>query len=206
MISVFNHSYLFFKALILLLVAGQFSPRNAEDTTLYFDIVHKDKIVGSLKTTKTIDRSKVYYQSLTRIETRIIKDIEVDYTYKVAFEKGILEEASVAISLNDKPYANTYTERQATQYQIVKNGKIETTLKDTIGYTTILLYSKEPKDISYCFSEQDGSFNTIVALGNHSYKKVNSKGRENTYHYKDGVLEKASIDGGLIQFELIARD
>lgn len=179
---------------------------NADDTSLYFDIVHKNNVVGSLKATKTIDGPMVYYQSLTSIETRIIKEIEVDYMYDVTFENEILEMATVNISLNDRTHAKTRTERKEAHYQIVKNGETETALKDTIGYATILLYFEEPVNISRCYSEQAGKFNTIVSLGDHSYKKINSTGKENRYYYKEGVLEKAVIDGGLVQFEIIARD
>jgi hypothetical protein len=43
-------------------------------------------------------------------------------------------------------------------------------------------------------------------LGDHTYKKINSKVKEDVYYYKDGTLEKAIIHGGLVDFELIAKD
>tara|TARA_R110002124_G_scaffold227889_2_gene393268 strand:- start:19141 stop:19278 length:138 start_codon:yes stop_codon:yes gene_type:complete len=41
-------------------------------------------------------------------------------------------------------------------------------------------------------------------MGNHAYKKVNSKGNENVYYYQKGALKRALIDGGLVKFEIIA--
>lgn len=188
-----------------IMVGGMTIPSFA-DTSLYFDIVVKDKIVGSLKATQSSKDSKTYYHSSTTIKTRIIKDIAVNYKYDVTFENEILKKAGVNITINKKPHANTLTQWEDTHYQIAKNGKNEVAMKDSIDFTTILLYFEEPINIARCYSEQDGSFNTIVSLGNHSYKKINSKGKENIYHYKSGALEKANIDGGLVKFEIVARN
>ncbi|MDF4202977.1 hypothetical protein PXD56_08430 [Maribacter sp. SA7] len=174
--------------------------------TLSFNIIHKDKIVGNLHATKTIKSSRVNYQSITTINTRIIKEIEVNYEYDVTYENSLLKTANVLIEVNNKPHANITTSWKESYYQITKNNKKEKVVESDITYATILLYFKEPLDIQKCYSEQDGSFNTIVALGNHIYKKINAKDQENIYHYKDGFLKKAEINGGLVNFEIVAQN
>ncbi|WP_055436893.1 DUF6134 family protein [Lacinutrix algicola] len=173
--------------------------------TLYFDIIHKDKVIGSLKATKTIKDSTTFYKSSTTIETRIIKEIRVNYKYDVTFKNNLLETSNVDITVNEKPHAKTDTKKKGTDYKIVKNENEVEIVKDAISFATVQLYFKEPKNVDSCYSEQDGSFNTIKALGNHSYKKTNSKGRENIYYYKKGALKNATIDGGLITFEIVTR-
>tara|TARA_R110000796_G_scaffold5517_4_gene20488 strand:+ start:715 stop:1290 length:576 start_codon:yes stop_codon:yes gene_type:complete len=182
------------------------STNNTLNKNLYFDVVHNGKVIGSLNATKTLKDSITYYQSSTTIETRIIKEIRVHYKYDVAFENNMLESSKVDITVNEKPHAKTQTLRNDSDYQIIKNDEDNEILTDSINYTTVQLYFKEPKNIKKCFSEQDGSFNTIMALGNHSYKKINSKGRENIYYYNKGILKKATIDSGLIKFEIIAKN
>jgi hypothetical protein len=191
-------------ALISILIISWSTLKPSEEN-IYFDVVHNTKVIGSLKATRTIKDSKIYYQSSTTIKTRIIKEIRVNYKYDVIFDAALLEKSEVHITVNEKPHAETLTEWKGTNYQIIKNDKKGKTIKDSISYSTILLYFKEPVNIDTCYSEQDGSFNTIIALGNHSYKKVNSKGKENVYYYEMGVLKKATIDGGIITFEIIAR-
>jgi len=173
--------------------------------TLFFDIVHKNNVIGSLKASKTIKDSKIHYQSVTTINTRIIKEIDVNYLYNVIYENNKLKRANVLIDVNDKPYADILTNWEIDYYQISKNDKNELVVQEDIQYATILLYFVEPVDIERCYSEQDGSFNTIIPLGNHSYKKINAKNKENIYHYKDGFLEKAEINGGLIKFDIVAQ-
>ncbi|WP_286814338.1 MULTISPECIES: DUF6134 family protein [unclassified Maribacter] len=179
---------------------------NATNTSLYFNIVVKDKIVGSLKAAQNSKGSKTNYHSSTTIKTRIIKDISVNHRYDVTFVNNILKKADVNITVNKKPHTKTVTQWENNRYQVIKNDKNLSVLKDSIDYATILLYFKEPIGVDRCYSEQDGSFNTIISLGNHMYKKLNSKGKENVYYYKDGALKKAIIDGGLVDFEITAKD
>ncbi|WP_299107723.1 DUF6134 family protein [uncultured Winogradskyella sp.] len=198
--------HIFRNLLVISLFVFWGSTNNTLNKNLYFDVVHNGKVIGSLNATKTLKDSITYYQSSTTIETRIIKEIRVHYKYDVAFENNMLESSKVDITVNEKPHAKTQTLRNDSDYQIIKNDEDNEILTDSINYTTVQLYFKEPKNIKKCFSEQDGSFNTIMALGNHSYKKINSKGRENIYYYNKGILKKATIDSGLIKFEIIAKN
>ncbi|MDO6603693.1 DUF6134 family protein [Arenibacter palladensis] len=178
----------------------------APNTSKYFDIVLKDKIVGVLKVSQNTKDSITYYQSSTVIKTRLIKDIELDYNYDVSFNDMLLKKTNVQITVNNKPHSETITLWKDGYYQITENSNEENTIIEPIAYTTILLYFQEPVDIDRCYSEQDGSINHIVPLGNHTYKKINSQGKENTYYYNNGILKKAVIDGGIVNFEMVARD
>lgn len=178
---------------------------DASNTHLKFDIVLKEKVVGQLQATKSFKDAKAHYQSSTNITTRFIKDITVNYKYNVIFNANTLEKADVHITVNNRPHAETKTEWLNDHYRIQHNDDKAISYNKTINYSTILMYFIEPENISFCFSEEDGSINTIIPLGNHTYKKINAKGKENIYYYKNGKLIKAEIDGGLISFQMIAK-
>ncbi|MBD0776842.1 hypothetical protein HPE56_03465 [Maribacter sp. ANRC-HE7] len=205
MILLLNYSHLIWQVLFFSFFIGQFDVPNGDNTSLLFDIIMNDKVIGSLEATRTTDGSQTIYKSLTSIKTKIIKDVEVDYEYNVIFEKSILKKANVDILINQKPHVKTRTGLKDKNYYVIKNGKPKTVLHQAIDYTTVLLFFREPTGINECFSEQGGSLNAIVALGNHSYKKINAKKQENIYYYKNGSLEKADIDGGLIHLSIVAR-
>lgn len=192
------HLFLFY------LVCGNLFNASSVNTTLVYDIVINDKVVGSLEATRKQKDRLIWYRSATVINTKIIRNIEVQYNYDVHFEDERLQSSQVAIYINTKSHANTKTRYIDDAYEITKNGKLEATITDAITYPSVLLYFKEPINITKCFSEQNGNFNTIESLENHSYKKTNAKGNENIYYYKNGVLDSAEIDGGLINFRIIA--
>lgn len=177
---------------------------NASEENMHFDVVYNSKIIGNLTATRSTKNSKTYYQSATNIQTRIITTVHVFYTYDVIFNNGSLEKSSVQITVNDKPHTETLTQWVKTKYQIVETNRSKKILEDSIPYSSIMLYFKEPVNISKCYSEQNGNFNDIISKGNHAYKKVNSKGNENVYYYQKGALKRALIDGGLVKFEIIA--
>lgn len=195
-----------YSVLIISSLITSWSSFNPSEESVYFDAVHNKRVISSLVATKTIKGAKTYYQSSTTIETRIIKDIRVNYMYDVVFDAALLEKADVHISVNEKPHAEALTQWTDPNYQIIKNDEIEKTVTDSISFATIQLFFKEPVDIKPCYSEQNGSFNTIIAMGNHKYEKVNSKGNENIYYYEAGVLIKATIHSGVISFEIIAKN
>lgn len=176
------------------------------EETIYFDVVYNSRVIGQLYATRTSKDSKTYYQSSTTIETRIIKEIQVTYHYDVVFDASVLKKSEVLISVNDKPHAETITQWTEANYEVIKNNDaVEKTIVDPISYATIQLYFKEPKNITTCYSEQDGSFNSIIEVQRHTYKKINSKGNQNLYYYEKGTLKKAIIDSGIIKFEIIAK-
>lgn len=195
-----------FKHLIWLLLFMGFSSDSVSNSTeLYYDIVMKDKVIGSLDTHQKTKGTITTYQSFTSIKTKLLRTIEVDYKYDVTFSKSMLKKAKVSIVVNSREHAETSTLWKNAQYEIIKDKK-ESTLQDSIQYTTVLMYFKEPKNIKECYSEQDGTMNTIVSLGNHKYKKINANGKENVYFYKNGILHEADIDGGLVNFKIRIRE
>lgn len=179
---------------------------NDDETILKFDIVRNERVLGSLEASRIVSGTKTYYKSFTNINTKLIRQLKVDYKYDVVFDNGQLQKADVRIMVNDKLHAKTITKWKNSGYRIAENKEEVTILTDGINHATILLYFEEPITIKSSYSEQDASFNEIVPLGNHIYKKINSKGRENIYQYENGVLKKIEVDGGLSRFEMITRD
>ncbi|SHI85501.1 DUF6134 family protein [Pseudozobellia thermophila] len=203
MVSV--NQIIFFLFVLTQMGTGETPPDITTATdSLRFDIVMKGKVVGNLEAIRKKKEGKVRFQSSTTIKTRVITDIEVNYNYDVVFEDKVLEQAYVTIEVNQKTHANTTTKREGNGYQILINDKKDRVVEEPINYATIQLYFEEPVNTTRCYSEQDGTFNSLVPLGGHRYKKINSKGKENTYSYSNGYLEKANIDGGLVKFDIVA--
>lgn len=184
----------------------QFNFSDPSEKKLSFDMIWKGNSVGTLYATQKKIDSKIYYQSSTNIQIKFIKTFDVNYEYDVLFENEILQNAHVDINYNGNNHAQTDTKRKNNEYQVTKDGELETTFKETVRYSTISMYFEEPVNIKRCYSEQEGDFNTITHMGNHKYKKVNSRGKESFFFYKNGSLKKAVIDGGIVSFEMILKE
>jgi len=175
-----------------------------EETVLYFDIVAFNRVVGKLTTIKSVEGSGIFYKSTTAVNIRIIKNINVVFDFEVSFSKDEMQCADIKASVNDDVYADTHTERVENNYRVYKNGERQDDVMGPIYFSAIRLYFEEPVDKKRCYAEQQGSFNTIEPMGNHSYKMTNVKGMENLYYYESGQLKRGVIDAGLIDFEIVA--
>ncbi|WP_291726022.1 DUF6134 family protein [Bernardetia sp.] len=178
---------------------------SSTEKSLAYDIVWRKSPVGTLKVTKEHIDSKTYYTSSTNIEMKFIKTFKINYEYDVVYDNQILQTANVDINYNGNQHAQTQTQLKNGEYEVVKDGEVENTFKATVRYSTISMYFEEPLKLTRCYSEQEGGFNKIIPLGEHKYKKINARGKESIFTYKNGILEKAEIDGGIVSFDMVRK-
>lgn len=200
-----NTKILFSSVFTFLILITSSINTNGQSSTLAFDIEHHGNVIGQLTAKQSSIGDKTHYKSTSKIEFRIGKEIQVLYSFDVNFIDEILQLSDAKITIDDKTFANTSTKWDNTHYHITKSGEDQISHKEPIRFSTIQLYFKEPLKLKRIFSEQQGSFNTIESIGNHIYKMTNSKGNESLYHYKQGKLIKAEIDGGLIEFQILSK-
>ncbi|MCL6217374.1 DUF6134 family protein [Zunongwangia pacifica] len=175
----------------------------AQDKSFSFEVIHKENKIGTLEAIKKISGDITEYQTETNIETRILAKIEVNYNFQVVFNGHHLKNTEAEIFLNGKNRTSTKTiSTNGGTYKFYDSGKLEKTINSPISYTCIQLMFEEPIGFKKAYSEETGEFQTLRKIGSHSYAKENEKGRESIYYYKNGILQTAKIDAGIIEFEL----
>ena len=182
------------------------SPNEVSDERLQFDVVRNDKTIGELIAIKTGDDDLITYKSYTRINARILKKIAVLYQFEVTMKEDQLNSSDAIIAVNGKTRDHTQVKWTGDKYHIQTKGKREKWLLNPIAYPAILLLFEEPIDVETSFFEETANFHSLYAMGSHSYKKINRKGKENWYYYKNGKLQRATVDAGIVRFEMILRD
>ncbi|MEM1324131.1 MAG: DUF6134 family protein [Bacteroidota bacterium] len=190
--------YLFFLLLSLFIHTPEFDNTDIS----YFNIVRNKKTIGELTVVKTRKNGLTTYTSTTHLNVRLLHKVNVFYRVEVDMQHDQLYAASVIIEVNGKVHDRTETTRIEDKYLIEHKGK-KKEAAITIDYPEILLLFQEPVGFAASFSEKTGNFHSLHAVGEHAYKKINPKGRENYYYYKDGKLQRAEVDAGLIQFEIV---
>ncbi|MGB0431296.1 MAG: DUF6134 family protein [Bacteroidia bacterium] len=196
---------------LILILASAFTPISNNTTStktenLKFDIVAFDMVLGKLDVMKVSHGENIYYSSKTKVHFDVIKSFDVLFDFNVNFSLGQMQNSIIKASVNGDVYTNTQTKKVYNSYHVYKEGEKAKEITDPIDFSTIQLYFDEPIQKTQCYAEQQGSFNTITPLGNHSYKMKNEKGRENIYYYENGKLKKAVIDSGLKEFEIVAKE
>lgn len=174
--------------------------------TIHFDVVRNEKIIGELVAIKSHSDGLITYSNSTNITSRVFKDISICYQFDVVMIQNKLDAANAMIEVNGRVRNHTIIKRVENQYEIQRKGERKKRLAEPVTYPAILLLFQEPINIKKSFYEETGDFHTLHSMGNHSYKKVNSSGKENWYYYQNGKLQRAVIDAGIVQFEIVLRD
>tara|TARA_B100000586_G_C20104397_1_gene426571 strand:+ start:1680 stop:2276 length:597 start_codon:yes stop_codon:yes gene_type:complete len=175
----------------------------SQNKSFSYAVVHKGDKIGKLEAIKKVNGGITEYQTETNIQTRILAKIEVNYNFRGVFNGHELKNTEAQIFLNGKNRTSTKTiKTNEHNYKFYDSGKLEKTINSPISYTCIQLMFEEPTSVKKAYSEETGEFQSLRKIGMHSYAKENEKGRESFYHYKNGILQTAKIDAGIIEFEL----
>ncbi len=178
---------------------------NAQDESLYFDVIHNKEILGSLEATKTVDNGKIIYKSHTQVVYHLLTTINIDYNYEVIYSNNHLEKATVLIKVKDHVKTNVQTVQEGNVYHYYSDQEIIKTIQETIPHSIEQLLFEEPIGISKIYAEEHGEFHTLELIDKHTYLKTAPNGNKNTYQYVDGKLYKSEIDAGIIKFSIIKK-
>jgi len=173
--------------------------------TITFEVVMRNKIVGELIASKEQKKELTIFKSKTQIKTQLLKEINVLYDYTATFSKKKMIHSTADINVNGKAHEKTLTKWNDKNYDITFLKKKKKSVGESIVYSSLKLLFDEPNQVRQSFSEKDGEFHKLELFENNIYKKTNSKGRVNKYFYKDGQLEKAEVNAGIIKFQLIRK-
>ncbi|MCF1421167.1 MULTISPECIES: DUF6134 family protein [Mangrovimonas] len=178
----------------------------SQEKIVDFDIVYENKVYGTLGITMTENQNEIHYSCETSVLADVFfKKLQIDYHYEVVYKDGVLERSEVQVDLDGKSHTETVTVKKHDGY-IIHKDEDRIRVETDIPFTAIMLYFFEPKDQDICYSEQLGEFNQIKQVGEHTYVKMDLRKRGNKYVYDNGMLKCAMIDGGPIEFMLVAKE
>lgn len=189
---------------LLILLSINLLNVNAQIEQLDFEIIHKNKVVGSLITKKVITDSGTNYSSITELEIHILTKIKVNYTYDVSYINNFLNVGSVIVKVHGREKTNVRTVKENSRYSFYSDGKIVRNFDTIISNSVIQLFFEEPIGMNEIYAEEPGEFHKIEAIGN-SYVKTAKSGHENIYTYKNGKLKRVDVRGGIVEFSMILK-
>ena len=121
------------------------------------------------------------------------------------FKNTKLQNANVETFVNKKKHSDSEIDLKGKQYKICVDDK-RSVRSDPIKFSGSMLYLHEPVNVSYVFSEIDGINKKITKVGDNCYELENPEnGQISRYIYKDGILQKVSVQHTLFTFELVLK-
>ncbi|MCC6726631.1 MAG: hypothetical protein IT258_19170 [Saprospiraceae bacterium] len=194
-------TYLF---VLYFLLAKRFS--TSETETKRYTVLYKDKTVGELTASRTIDDGVTTYRNTTTITAKVVTEMQVKFNIQSSYKGKHFEWSKVDITRNGKPYATASTKRVGNGYHFYKDGQLYATITGNIVYSAARMMFEEPKGILNAFSEENGVFDAIEKTGKSTYKKLNSRGKNSIYRYQNGALCSMTMDLGLAEMEMVLKE
>lgn len=193
------------KLLLLTIFAFIFSFVNAQQKTLHYNILNKDEAIGKMIFTQNEAGSNISFKIVSDVLTKMIMSMKVHVEEMSQFQGGKLMYSVFKKLVNNKEKASHETKASGAAYQLNSDGKVNMLNKAHIAYNTMMLYYREPVNISEIYSENFQQMVKIEALENHTYKMMLPDGNYNIYHYNNNVCTRVDIHTGLFNVQMVLK-
>jgi hypothetical protein len=163
----------------------------AQKKEIVFNVVFKDKNIGTIHAVKEVVGTKVSSDLKTNTDAKVLMmSIHVESEVTAVKENGVLVQGTAYRHANrgsDDVHAKVTKVADKT-YQAVKNGKTTKIENKVIDVCVVDLYHQEPKGLSAIFSNMYADFLTVKALGAGKYQVTTPDNKDTFYSYQNGQL------------------
>jgi hypothetical protein len=199
-----SSSKLVSQALIILCCFTLSLPVLASKLTKIYNIKRNGEVIGKLSFVQSIEGENVYLKITSQVSTRFVFKIDVQTEDLAHFKNGKLISSDVSRLVNGKAKDRKKTSLQNDGYELQSGSKFNS-LNQFIGYNMMLLYTKEPLNISQVYSDNFQCFLPIKKSAEHLYRVNLPDGNYNEYHFENGVCKLVVVNHSLytIRMELV---
>ena len=180
------------------------TPATAQSLT--YDVVKDGKPIGTIfsKLIRHPDGTEQYLIE-TDVAFRVITQFALRYLYDVKFKNGTLFWCHTQSLLNGKERDRMTTTQQPSHYLAHDGSSGKQLQQSRIAYTTALLYYREPLQVQQVYSERFGEFCKIIPQGKGKYILEMPDGKQNIYHYENGICTRVDVSHFLADFSFVLR-
>ncbi len=189
--------------MFLLLWLSFISLSQGQERTLAYDLMHKNKVIGSLIATRQTNGSSEIYVVKTEITKKILHVKHCTYDLIIHYEDGKLKSSDYKLYVNEKLDKKTMLVQKGGQLIAMKNDKPKKMRKKEIDFSSALLYFKEPAGITETFSEPNLKSRHLAPHKSKAHTYVLDK-NVGEYYYENGELQRMVYDE-LVKIELIKK-
>lgn len=177
----------------------------AQQTMLEYDIVNKGDIIGAMKLNLARTGTNYSIKMDSKVEVKFIVTTTIKMQEESHFQKDRLIHSTAKRMYNQTVKQNNQTKAADSFYYLINKGKTTTLKVPTINYNLLLLYYKEPVNISEVYSDSFQRFLKIDKVANHHYKITLPDGDHNEYFFENGVCSKVIIHGTFFQVQMLLK-
>ena len=178
----------------------------AQERSIKYNVRAMGMDIGVLTVTENVNDNDIIIEAVTDVKVKIVFTFRVQYIQKSIYREGELLKSSLLTFKKGRLNSSTYLSKEGNGYKLIKDG--DTSFVDScIEYSGSLLYFHEPSNINELHYEISGEKKPLQYMGDHKYLVIDPENsRESLFVYKDGILQRSSIEQRLttIYTELVS--
>ena len=198
-------SFVKLKILILFFTLSNVQAHNKIDeiSTLTYNVVRNDNVIGTIKIFKNSKDNATIYLLESNITAKFILKFNISGKEKSVFKNGILVYSSVFRKLNNKVKVDHNITYKKGQYKLQTFNKVKPLNLDSIKQNLITLYFEEPIGLNTIFCDNLKQNVKVEKIAHGVYKVEFENGKHNTFYYKKGRCVKIKASSNLFNVTLI---
>ncbi len=192
-----------YKSAIILLLWG-FSALNLPAQLIVFDVMDDEDTVGVMTVKRSTAGDQTHLESDGLITVSLIWTFELRNRYYANFKEGKLVDSKVRNTRNDDLTGEADGVISGERYLNTVDGE-KRSVPAGIDYILLSMYFEEPVGRTQAYSERQGVYLPIKALGEHKYELTTYAGRPAIYTYVDGRCEEIHLSHFLGSVNFVRR-
>ncbi|MFK7925046.1 MAG: DUF6134 family protein [Bacteroidia bacterium] len=172
--------------------------------TIVFDVMDEEDTVGIMKVKRSTEGGQTQLSSDGLITVSLIWTFELHNRYHATFEQGALVANKIRNTRNDDLSGQADGYLLEERYVNIVDGE-KRTVAAPIDYILLSLYFEEPVGRTRAYSERQGVYLPLKALGNHRYELTTYAGKPAIYTYQNGRCTKIKLSHFLGSVSFVRR-
>ena len=194
------HRFKYIMPLMLLSWSSGDENDNIHDS-VWFDVVHKDKVIGFIQLTRSEVDARDIYTISSEINTRLIMRFKAIGEEQVVFKNDTLMYSSMFRKTNSRVRVDQKIRFNGSQYLLQDKKGIKTLRVPAVESNLTRMLMEEPRGLSKVFCDRKGENVPIRKVGHNSYKAFIGPGTSSVFHYERGRCTRVEAEGTFYKVE-----
>jgi len=166
-----------------------------------FNIKRNESVIGQLYFQQKEEGDNLFLQITSKVNTRFLFKIDVETEDIAHFKNGKLLTSGVFRTVNGNVKAARKTNWINSHYETLA-GDQTGSLKGPICYNMMMLYNREPVNISQIYSDYFHCFLPVKKNRVHEYRIDLPDGNYNEYHFENGICRLIIVNHSMYTIKM----
>lgn len=195
----------FYKWMLFIILMINCSIVYSQPSVLEYDVLYKGDSIGGMKLHLKSDGVNSSIKMNSNVEVRFIVSNTIKMQEESYYQNNKLIFSNAKRIVNGTTKQHTQTKAASDYYHTINKGKTNILQVPSITYNLLMLYFKEPTNISEVYSDSFQCFLKIEKIAPHHFRLKLPNDDQTEYFFENGICERILINSTFFKVEMRLR-